>query len=328
MRIRSSSAPLSPYNRMQMQLSSDVRIPDGILAANALLSEKLHQGFAAPTSTLHQGFSVSISSTPLGIIRPLYDEGIGSRSTGKERDAESGLDYFGARYYASSMGRWMSPDWSAKQEPVPYSKLDDPQTLNLYGYLTNNPLSRTDPDGHGPLWDKFVAIFYGKASAGPGVGTELKATKYAKVEIGAKAQVEVRGSSSGVDVTAKGVAEAKVTLGKTSAGVSGEVDKQIVKNGNLDPQPTTVTGNVGINPATAGPNEIGVEGHVGAIGLEGGVDVDKAKEFGSAVADSVNALGQYIINSVTPNPNASPSPPGVPGGGNPLGIPLPTPKPQ
>ena len=29
--------------------------------------------------------------------------------TGKERDAESGLDYFGARYYASNMGRWMSP---------------------------------------------------------------------------------------------------------------------------------------------------------------------------------------------------------------------------
>jgi RHS repeat-associated protein len=35
--------------------------------------------------------------------------------TGKERDAESGLDYFGARYYASNMGRWMSPDWSANR---------------------------------------------------------------------------------------------------------------------------------------------------------------------------------------------------------------------
>ena len=32
-----------------------------------------------------------------------------SRYTGKERDAESGLDYFGARYYGSNMGRWMSP---------------------------------------------------------------------------------------------------------------------------------------------------------------------------------------------------------------------------
>jgi RHS repeat-associated protein len=71
-----------------------------------------------------------------------------SRYAGKERDIESGLDYFGARYYASNMGRFMSPDWSAKQEPVPYSKLDDPQTLNLYSYVGNNPLSRADKDGH------------------------------------------------------------------------------------------------------------------------------------------------------------------------------------
>jgi RHS repeat-associated protein len=68
--------------------------------------------------------------------------------TGKERDAESGLDYFGARYFASNMGRYMSPDWSAQEEPVPYAKLTDPQSLNLYSYVLNNPLTRRDPDGH------------------------------------------------------------------------------------------------------------------------------------------------------------------------------------
>ncbi|HEX3891939.1 MAG TPA: RHS repeat-associated core domain-containing protein, partial [Terracidiphilus sp.] len=68
--------------------------------------------------------------------------------TGKERDAESGNDYFGARYYASSMGRFMSPDWSAKEEPVPYAKLADPQSLNLYVYVLNNPLNHVDLDGH------------------------------------------------------------------------------------------------------------------------------------------------------------------------------------
>ena len=68
--------------------------------------------------------------------------------TGKERDAESGLDYFGARYYASSMGRWMSPDWASNPEAVPYSKLDNPQSLNLYQYVLNNPLSQKDDDGH------------------------------------------------------------------------------------------------------------------------------------------------------------------------------------
>lgn len=71
--------------------------------------------------------------------------------TGKERDTESGNDYFEARYYASSMGRFLSPDWSAKIEPVPYSKLDNPQTLNLYAYVGNNPLSRVDPTGHADI---------------------------------------------------------------------------------------------------------------------------------------------------------------------------------
>ena len=70
------------------------------------------------------------------------------RFTGKERDAESGLDYFGARYYASVVGRFSSPDWSATAEPVPYAKLSDPQSLNLYAYVGNNPLGRVDPDGH------------------------------------------------------------------------------------------------------------------------------------------------------------------------------------
>ena len=40
-------------------------------------------------------------------------------STGKERDAESGNDYMFARYYNSATGRFLSPDWSAKEDPVP-----------------------------------------------------------------------------------------------------------------------------------------------------------------------------------------------------------------
>jgi RHS repeat-associated protein len=74
-----------------------------------------------------------------------------SRYTGKERDAESGLDYFGARHYASTMGRFMSPDSGADATvgvPVPFADLGNPQSLNLYSYGFNNPLSNTDPDGH------------------------------------------------------------------------------------------------------------------------------------------------------------------------------------
>ena len=70
------------------------------------------------------------------------------RFTGKERDAESGLDYFGARYYSSVTGRFMSPDWSARAEPIPYATINDPQSLNLYSYVRNNPVTRLDLDGH------------------------------------------------------------------------------------------------------------------------------------------------------------------------------------
>jgi hypothetical protein len=46
------------------------------------------------------------------------------------------------------MGRWMSTDWSAKVEPIPYASLGNPASLNLYAYVSNNPVSRIDLDGH------------------------------------------------------------------------------------------------------------------------------------------------------------------------------------
>jgi RHS repeat-associated protein len=71
------------------------------------------------------------------------------RFTGKERDTESGLDYFGARYYASTMGRFMTPDPSGLTFENPYN----PQSLNLYSYALNNPLVNTDPSGMECVWD-------------------------------------------------------------------------------------------------------------------------------------------------------------------------------
>jgi len=70
--------------------------------------------------------------------------------TGKERDAESNLDEFGARHYASPLGRFMTPDWAEKPIDVPYANFGNPQSLNLYGYVNNNPTTTADPDGHCP----------------------------------------------------------------------------------------------------------------------------------------------------------------------------------
>jgi RHS repeat-associated protein len=84
--------------------------------------------------------------------------GITHKFTGKERDAESNLDYFGARYYSNTMGRFMSPDWATGPTTVPYAQLGDPQSLNLYAYVRNSPVARIDADGHNYAgWDGYMA---------------------------------------------------------------------------------------------------------------------------------------------------------------------------
>jgi RHS repeat-associated protein len=68
--------------------------------------------------------------------------------TGKPRDTESNLDDFGARYFSSQWGRWMSADWTAAPSSVPYATLTNPQSLNLYAYVGNDPVDGQDADGH------------------------------------------------------------------------------------------------------------------------------------------------------------------------------------
>jgi RHS repeat-associated protein len=70
----------------------------------------------------------------------LYDGRIGSRTTGKERDAESGNDYFMARYYDSRTGTFCSADPLAGDP-------SDPQSWNRYPYGRNDPIDMTDPSG-------------------------------------------------------------------------------------------------------------------------------------------------------------------------------------
>ena len=84
--------------------------------------------------------------------------------TGKERDTESGLDYFGARYLSSNLGRFMTPDWAAGPITVPYASFGDPQSLNLYAYVRNDPNTGIDLDGHDYPGDGMTQ--YGTASSG------------------------------------------------------------------------------------------------------------------------------------------------------------------
>lgn len=75
-----------------------------------------------------------------------YDQGVsalGFKFTGKERDAETRLDYFGARYYSGELGRFITGDAPfADQQP------SIPQSWNLYSYGRNNPVRFIDIDGN------------------------------------------------------------------------------------------------------------------------------------------------------------------------------------
>jgi RHS repeat-associated protein len=73
--------------------------------------------------------------------------------TGKEHDSESGLDYFGARYYANVLGRWVSTD-----SAIITLDAFDPQTWNRYSYAFNKPVTLVDPNGNWPGWYHHIII--------------------------------------------------------------------------------------------------------------------------------------------------------------------------
>ena len=74
---------------------------------------------------------------------------------GMEKDAETTLNYVGARYYTSGSGRFTSVD------PVldVNSAVDDPQRWNRYSYVANRPLKFIDRDGRNPFL--IIPIVYG-----------------------------------------------------------------------------------------------------------------------------------------------------------------------
>ena len=88
-----------------------------------------------------------------------------SRSTGKKRDIETGIDYFGARYHSNGLGRWVSADWSSTPVPVPYANFGDPQSFNLYTYVRNLPTTRIDESGHDDSFSAALKAWWGEPTA-------------------------------------------------------------------------------------------------------------------------------------------------------------------
>jgi len=141
-----------------------------------------------PSGTVHYYFSDHLGSASVitdsagnvqqrdyyypygGIVAAVGSDPNHYKFTGKERDSESNLDEFGARYYSSNIGRFMTPDWAARPIAVPYAVFGDPQTLNLYSYVENGPINRADADGHwqGPYYGSARLDEFGPCDSGNG----------------------------------------------------------------------------------------------------------------------------------------------------------------
>jgi len=106
------------------------------------LSENTRQGFEGLKAAFCLGSMEAKSNVASGLRLRLRRKCVRTRCTGKKRDNETGLDYFGARYMSAPMGWFMSPD------PLLNSgRPDNPQSWNRYAYVGNNPLRFTDPTG-------------------------------------------------------------------------------------------------------------------------------------------------------------------------------------
>ena len=155
-----------PATAQSFPVFPPMRAATPLPGTHVYLFQNSRLGFGAFVTAQQPGLPPGNFQNALGMPAELRQTRVGSRSTSKERDAETGLDYFGARYMSSAQGRFTSPDrynamlinqnMQAAGLPAAAAAsffngyLENPQNWNQYAYVRNNPLRFTDPTGAAP----------------------------------------------------------------------------------------------------------------------------------------------------------------------------------
>lgn len=153
---------IAPGQALFVRTSDPVVVPAPALRAAI---EYYHADHIGSTAVVTDGAGAVLSETayyPFGEVRNDFEpEGSGPvlplayQFLQKERDAESGFQYFEMRYLAGRLGRFLSVDPLTGEWPR--DALLDPQMLHPYAYSRNNPVTYVDPDGNIPEEKKKIS---------------------------------------------------------------------------------------------------------------------------------------------------------------------------
>ena len=242
------------------------------LAALRQFAEKPHRGHHAPSSTFRPGATIAISNTVTGIAGCLYDSALGLVVPGRERDSETGLDYFMARSFSGSQGRFTVPDPNGAG-----ASLFDPQSWNGYSYVLNRPFTHIDENGDVPI----LAITAGVGAVGGAIvggGAEAFAQYARNGRITSWGKI---GTAAGGGFVAGGLAGLTLGVG-AAAGVATTAAEVIVANTS-----SSVLGGIvqrsadeafGLEQPSDGLSELGsisLDAATGGWGIHGGKLADK-----------------------------------------------------
>ena len=210
--------------------------------------------------------------------------------TGKERDAESGLDNLGARYYASTMGRFMSPD-------IVGGDLSNPQSLNRYAYVLNNPLGLIDPDGFQASCTSATILQTGDTattcnqSAGTGTTPFTSGQAFGGRDVGlgdGEGPVDV--DNSNLPALGGGTTDLAAALG-VSGGTTGSVGLGVAQTG-LD-LAGMIPGPIGMGANIASAGISAYNGHYGAAALSLAFAVPIIGQFGSEAMEGYRSFNAF-----------------------------------